>query len=842
MSRLWPRVEDQRGLDRRSGPSLRRLTATALVVAAVLPALGIGILVSARLGTALQEDAQLRAEQAALTAKAFLARSMAELDRLTLSYATWPQLAAAVAAGELDAVRSDVLQFLVDQGRLTGAVLLTDERSIAAGRPSLTAELAQLAAAATTGTTVRTLAGAVYLVSVATLGAPGATPQATPPPSPAGVDPATARLGFARRLDAEFAVELRGLTGFDVAVVDAAGRTTVATNPDALVALGPLGAVPPTGERAGFLVARVPLPPEGGSDGSTGSSEEATPPAAGELVLSAELSAAQAATGQLPVIVAALAGTTALAAFVLALWLSRVLGRRLAAVHDGLVAIAEGRRPPPLATSNDDPVDRLVEAVGRLLAALERRETTVRRAFEAIAAVPVDRSPAEVASTLLDAADDIFGLRWSAIVEADGTVFARSARAPTDLPGAMVPASGGAPADHQGIVLADLFPRPRPESADLANGSTVGAAEGRGAGSRRLIAVLETTEPGARAVESTGDEPSDRPGAARPASRPAWSPADEATLRLMALLIGSAIEDAERYATAAERALRLDRLNQLQRQFLRSISHNLRTPLATIGLAVEDLAEAVATDDHLAQRTQAIRSATARLGRLVDQVLTLSRLEAGTMDLAAEPLVPAHVVAAVWRELDVGRSFRIDDRTGGRRLLVDRRALEQICWNLLDNAVRYAPTGPVEVRIVLRPSDDGSAGERGSREPAPSSKATTASSELEIAFLDEGPGVPAGERGRIFHRFVRGSTAGHQAGTGLGLSLARSLARLMGGDLVYVDRGSGTSGACFALRLPVPSEEEAHGSRPLRHEPTAWTMTNGAPGVTVPPTRDRLVS
>lgn len=771
-----------------------------LVVAAVLPALGVGSLTYVRLGAALHEDARLRAEQAAVTARAVLARSAADLNRLTTSYAGWPQLAGAVAAGELDAIRDDVLDFLVGQGQLSGAVLVAGERSVAAGRPSLTAELITLATTALAGTTARPMVDGVYLVAIAAVTGQGEA-------APAGQAAAgPARLGFARRLDAEFAVELRGLTGFDVAILDNSGRASVATNPDVLDTLAPLDSLPDSGERAGFLVARVRLLDEKALSTleSPTTGERPTPSAAGELLLSASLSAAQAATGQLPAIVAALAGTTALGAFVLALWLSRVLARRLAAVHAGLLAIAEGRRPPPLAASDDDPVDRLVEAVGRLLAALERREATIRRSFEAVAATSVDRPPDAVATALLDAIDDIFGLRWSAIVEADGTVFARSARAPANVTAAAPGQGPEMPSASAGFVVADLDPRPPPIPLEpLALGGERRMVDS-GASARRLVAQVPPTVAGpGTGSRSTHEDPS---GPLRSGVSIAWSPADEASLRLVALLIGSAIEDAERYATAAERALRLERLNQLQRQFLRSISHNLRTPLATIGLAVDDLAEAapVADDPELARRAQAIRTEAARLGRLVDQVLTLSRLEAGTVDLAAEPLVPAEVAAAVWQELDVERPFRIDDGTDGRRVLADRRALEQILWILLDNAIRYAPTGSIEVRIGVQPRPDP---ERrpGTAKASPATTSAPAPTELEIAVLDEGPGVPPGERGRIFHRFVRGSTAGHQAGTGLGLSLARSLARLMGGDLVYVDRG-GAAGACFALRIPAGSE------------------------------------
>lgn len=765
---------------RQGGPSLRRLTAGALLLAAVLPVLGVGALVSVRLGTALHDDASLRAEQAAVAARALVARSTADLSQLVASYATWPQLAATIAAGDLGALRTDVLEFLVERGSVSGAVAAVGERTLGAGRPDLTAALAE-SAAGPPGTIVRTLPDGVYLVAVAAVAEP-ATAGSSPD---AGTAPTTlAVLVFARRLDAEFAVELRGLTGFDVAVLGG-GRVTVATNPDAVDLVGPVAELPAVGERSSVLFARVPLDPDAAG---------AAPSDGAELLLSTSLSAAQAATGQLPGLVAALAAATAAAAVLLALWLSRILGRRLAAVHAGLLDIAAGRRPPPLPTSDDDPVDHLVGALGRLLAALERREATVRRSFEAVASVPIDRPPAEVATALLDASDEIFGLRWSAILERDGSVFARSRRAP-DLDGL-----GGSARDPEaepsGVVVADLDPRSARRAQ--ANGSTDASTDGTTDGpppelpgrGRRLVARLP-----------------DAPRAGDPDDGgTAWTPADEATLRLMAILIGAAVEDAERYASAAERAARLDRLNQLQRQFLRSISHNLKTPLTTIGLALDDLEDAVRDDPHLARRAQAIRSEAARLGRLVDQVLTVSRLETGTVDLVAEPLVPAEVAAAVWQELDVERPFRIDDRSGRRPVVGDRRALEQILWNLLDNAVRYAPSGAIEVRVELHGAESAASGESApsGQSPPPGPKAT-----LEIAVLDEGPGVPPGERGRIFHRFTRGSTAGRQAGTGLGLSLARSLARLMGGDLVYVDRGPG-AGACFALRVPVgPPEAEA---------------------------------
>ena len=117
----------------------------------------------------------------------------------------------------------------------------------------------------------------------------------------------------------------------------------------------------------------------------------------------------------------------------------------------------------------------------------------------------------------------------------------------------------------------------------------------------------------------------------------------------------------------------------------------------------------------------------------------------------------------------------------------DRSAVEQVLWILLDNAVTYAPAGPVRVTIEVR------AAEHHGRD--------TTGTELVVRVADEGPGVAASDRSRIFGRFQRGSNASAREGTGLGLDVARKLLRAMGGR-VWLEPGDG-AGATFAFTLPA---------------------------------------
>jgi two-component system phosphate regulon sensor histidine kinase PhoR len=176
---------------------------------------------------------------------------------------------------------------------------------------------------------------------------------------------------------------------------------------------------------------------------------------------------------------------------------------------------------------------------------------------------------------------------------------------------------------------------------------------------------------------------------------------------------------------------------------------------------------------------------TQRLARLVNNALDFSRLEQGrkkyaheTVDLVPElgRLLDTHAP----RVKDAGLTLRRQLPTEPLEVKTDRDAVEQIVLNLIDNACKYAVEGgEIEVALMARPQGG-----------------------AEIRVSDRGPGVPVAHRERIFEKFHRVDDAltAEKTGAGLGLSIARQLARGMGGDLRYHPR-SGT-GAEFVLELP----------------------------------------
>ena len=261
-----------------------------------------------------------------------------------------------------------------------------------------------------------------------------------------------------------------------------------------------------------------------------------------------------------------------------------------------------------------------------------------------------------------------------------------------------------------------------------------------------------------------------------------WTDGDQAAFEVMALLAGTVLREAEQYSLALSRADRLHRRNRLQKEFLRGISHNLLAPLATIELAASDLAETGGVDPFVQARAVAIQLEERRLTRLVNQVLILTRIETRMLQLDGAPVALVALVRRVAAELDIGDLVSITDTTGGELAFADPAASEQVVWVILDNAIRYAGLRPINVEVGLAGAVD-----------------LTLCPWVQLAIEDEGPGVAPAERRSIFRQFVRGSGTTHVGGTGLGLSVARGLARAMGGD---VSCRAGAVGARFEVSFP----------------------------------------
>jgi len=264
-----------------------------------------------------------------------------------------------------------------------------------------------------------------------------------------------------------------------------------------------------------------------------------------------------------------------------------------------------------------------------------------------------------------------------------------------------------------------------------------------------------------------------------------WGPADTDLLAIFGSQLAVAIRNAELYADVQS-------LSELKSDFLRGVSHNLQTPLTSIRAFAERL-NAEENDPHLA----IIVEQSQRLSRLVDQLLTVSKLEAGTLRPNVDVLALGPLVGRVWQSLGrEGQPFDLRDEAPGWLVAADRDWVEQVLWALLDNAVKYGGGGAVEVGIGLGMAED---------------PHVVSGPCIVTTVRDHGQGVPAEDRERVFERFTRlerGNGDGHASGsgTGLGLSVARGLVRGMGGDLWLADVDPG---ATFAFSLPAERIEEA---------------------------------
>lgn len=223
--------------------------------------------------------------------------------------------------------------------------------------------------------------------------------------------------------------------------------------------------------------------------------------------------------------------------------------------------------------------------------------------------------------------------------------------------------------------------------------------------------------------------------------------------------------------------------HKAQNTFLAAISHDLRTPLASIMAAATALdmqrSKLPAAEQDRLLRT--IAAEAAHLVTLTDNTLQLVRLEnAGELSLdwqSVEEIVGA-VLARV-RARDVTRRIHSHVEPGLPLVRADAVLLAQLIENLLDNALKYS-TDAIDLGAAVT------------------------SGGLEIAIQDRGDGVAAGEALAIFEPFRRGDRARHR-GTGLGLAVCRAIARAHGGQLSRVDRAGG--GSSFVLRLPVEAQQ-----------------------------------
>lgn len=267
---------------------------------------------------------------------------------------------------------------------------------------------------------------------------------------------------------------------------------------------------------------------------------------------------------------------------------------------------------------------------------------------------------------------------------------------------------------------------------------------------------------------------------------------------------------------------RQEALLSTQRRLLANASHELRSPLARIRMAIELMLENPADLTH---HTDEVRQNIRELDALVEEILLASRLDTLSLDeLRREPVDLTQLAAeeaartgAVWMDetpSDVNRDDGAESGAAHTTVAGDARLLRRLLRNLLENARRYQPEGDEPVLLCLsrergpvvrgHPEADMGPGHAGVNHSGggKAAQAGEATDWLRIEVLDRGPGVPEAARERIFEAFYRVDGHSEQAGNvGLGLSLVRQIARRHGGDAHHEPREGG--GSRFVVRLPV---------------------------------------
>lgn len=237
----------------------------------------------------------------------------------------------------------------------------------------------------------------------------------------------------------------------------------------------------------------------------------------------------------------------------------------------------------------------------------------------------------------------------------------------------------------------------------------------------------------------------------------------------------------DRMQAEAVEAEALRRSDELKTVLLRSISHDLRTPLTSIIAGGSALGSETLTPEERAELSEGIVAEGSRLSRLVENLLDMSRLEAGKAEPHRGPVDLTEVLEAARQGQDKAESIRLALDAELPMVDADAAQLERVFANLLENAVRYGNGRPVQVRSRV------------------------VGGNIVVRVVDQGPGIPESEWERIFEPFQHGDAA--TAGSGLGLAIAKGFVEANGGEIEIESLpGQGTS---FVVTLPPHDGGEA---------------------------------
>jgi signal transduction histidine kinase len=210
-------------------------------------------------------------------------------------------------------------------------------------------------------------------------------------------------------------------------------------------------------------------------------------------------------------------------------------------------------------------------------------------------------------------------------------------------------------------------------------------------------------------------------------------------------------------------ASELAETDRLRRDLVANVSHELRTPITALQVVLENLVDGVEPPDPETLRTMLAQ--VERLGRLVKQLLDLSRLEAGVVPLDRQPFDLEVLLGQAVRESQLSApsvTMTVNVEPSDLELEADQERLHQVVANLVENAVRHSPKGGTVAVTACRRAD-----------------------RVAIEVSDDGPGIPDDEVARVFERFYRPDTArsSRDGGAGLGLAIAKWIVDLHGGEI-----------------------------------------------------------
>ncbi|HEY8152972.1 MAG TPA: ATP-binding protein [Myxococcota bacterium] len=246
-------------------------------------------------------------------------------------------------------------------------------------------------------------------------------------------------------------------------------------------------------------------------------------------------------------------------------------------------------------------------------------------------------------------------------------------------------------------------------------------------------------------------------------------------------------DDLDRHARALNHVLaRLEQAFARISAFSADVAHELRTPLNRI-LNLTDVALLESADREPPAALIAVRESVEEMRRTIDDLLLLARAEDGKLAVRSQPVDLARLLGSL-RDLyapvcdERSVALELDGPAAGPLAWTDPQLLEHAVSNLIDNAIRHTPeNGRIEIAALPRGGF------------------------AEIQVRDSGPGIPTSDRDRVFDRFVQLDPARSGSGAGLGLSLARTIARLLGGDARVEDSALGGAALVVTIRTDPPA-------------------------------------